>query len=89
MEDDGVGSGQQERVEDKGVDEGQRTTTDQQSTIDGSCKDGQGYSYEGKGCAGSEWSIPPPHGPWQQWTSWGQWQGGGRQQTSVAAAVRQ
>jgi hypothetical protein len=54
MEDDGAGSGQQERVEGKGVDEGQQTTTDQQSTIDGSCKDGRGYSYEGKGCVGSE-----------------------------------
>jgi hypothetical protein len=54
MEDDGASGRQQERVEGDGVNEGQKTATDQQSTIDGSGKGRQGYSCEGKGCAGSE-----------------------------------
>jgi hypothetical protein len=54
MEDDGAGSGQQERVEGNQVDKGQQMTTDQQSNIDGSGKSEWGYSCEGKGCAGSE-----------------------------------
>ncbi len=90
MKDDGAGGRQQERAEGNGVDEGQQTTTDQQSTVDGSGKEGSwGYSCEGKGCIGGEWGVPPLRGPWWQQKSWCQWQGGGRQQTTVAEAVKQ
>ncbi len=78
MEDDGAGGGQQEKVEGNGVDEGQLTITDQQSTIDGSGKGGQGYSYGGKGCTGNEWGVLPPHGPWWWRKSWCQQQGDSR-----------
>jgi hypothetical protein len=64
-------------------------TTDQQSTIDGSGNSRQGYSCEGKGCDGSEWGIPLLRGPMQRQKIWWQWHSGGRQQTTVVAAVRQ
>jgi hypothetical protein len=57
MEDDGAGGGQQERVEGNRVNKGQQTTTDQQSTIDGSGKGGWGYSCEGKGCTGHSFFV--------------------------------
>jgi hypothetical protein len=77
------------QVEGNQADEGGQTTTDQQSTIDGSGKGGQGYSCDGKGCSGGKWGVPLPCGPWQWQISWRQWQGGSRQQSTVAAAVRQ
>ncbi len=58
MDDDGAGGGQQERAEGIKVDEGRQTTSDQQSTIDGSGKGGRGYSCENEGCGGGEWSVP-------------------------------
>jgi hypothetical protein len=78
IEDDGAGGRQQEKVEGNGVDEGQQTTTDQQSTIDGSGNGGQGYSCEGKCCTGSEWGILPPCGPWWWRKSWRQQQDNSR-----------
>jgi hypothetical protein len=48
MEDDGAGGRQQERAEGNGVDEGRQTTTDQQSTTDGSGKGGRGCTVKAK-----------------------------------------
>jgi hypothetical protein len=89
MEDDGAGSGQQEMANGNRMDKGQQITTDQQSTSDGSGKGKGGYSCEGKGCMGGEWDILLPRGPWQRQKSWRQWQGSGRQKTTVAAAFKQ